>query len=186
MFILAQVFGFISLVVVVISLQAKQKQRLLRLQILSNLFLFAQYACLGTISGCLMCLLGLGRNFLYGRFKKVPRTLVAAIVLLIIILAIFSYDGPLSLLPCLATVVYTIGLSSRKMLFVRLADIAACLFYLVYNINVGAYFAIITTLVELSSSAIGIVRLDLKKRGVKQPRFNKPKTKQLASKGHKK
>lgn len=163
MFIIAQILGLLGLIVIIISFQIQQKKRLLRLQMFSNLCFFGQYLCLGAISGCLMSLTAFLRNFLFSRYKTVPKTLVAAFIGIMIILTAVSYQNPFSLLPCLATIVYTLGLSSKKLLFVRLADVAACLFYLVFNVQVSAYFGIVSNLLELSSSLIGIVRFDCKK-----------------------
>ena len=163
MFILAQVLGLLGLVVIIISFQVRQKKRLLRLQMFANLGFFGQYLCLGAISGCLMSFTAFLRNLLFSRCKTVPKPLVAAFVAIMITLTAISYQDPFSLLPCLATVIYTLSLSSKNLLFVRLADIAACLFYLIFNIHVGAYFGIASNLLELSSSLIGILRFDRKK-----------------------
>lgn len=159
-FIIAQVFGVFGMIAMLISFQMNRKHNLLWMQILSCIFYIGQYLCLGAFSGCMMNFLAMIRNFTYSRFKKTPRYLIGVFVLATVIISFFTFSGPISLLPCLATLVFTIGLSSKNMTLVRLADLVACALYLVYNLNVEAYTGAVATVLEATSTLIAMARFD--------------------------
>ena len=162
-FIIAQVFGILGMVAMLVSFQLNRKTKLLWMQILSCIFYIGQYLCLGAFSGCLMNFLAMVRNFCFSRFERVPKYLIGLFIIAAIISLAFVYDQPLSLLPCFATIIYTIGLSSKKMLHVRLADLISCGLYLIYNLNVGAYTGTIATVLEATSTFIALWRFDFGK-----------------------
>ena len=53
-FIIAQVFGGIALVILIISFQKNNKVNLLKYQMVSSLLYSVQYAFLGALPGCFM------------------------------------------------------------------------------------------------------------------------------------
>lgn len=105
MFYLAQIFGIIALILLIISFQINKKDTLLKYQIFSSLFFSVQYLCLNAISGCLMNLMSLVRNIIYKKYKNaIPVIYLLLIILGMMILSIFSYNGLISLLPTIAVI----------------------------------------------------------------------------------
>lgn len=185
-FVIAQIFGAIGLILIVISLQMRRKKTLLKLQMVSCLMFVMQYVCLKAPNGCVMNGIAMVRNFIYGRYKKVPNWLVALVLLAIIVSAVVFYENPVGLLPGVATIVYTIGFASKNMRIVRGSDLLACLFYVAYNISVGAWMGLAATLLEMIFTIIAIVRYDIKESGLTQKVRYPASDKTVKSVSHKK
>lgn len=164
MFYLAQLFGIIGLIILILSFQKNSKEKLLKYQVFSSLFFAIQYFCLNAISGCLMNVMSLVRNIIFKRFKsKVPIIYLIIIVVLMIILSIFSYNGLISLLPTIGVILYSISIWQDNLTITRIAEIIGCILFIIYNIKVVAISGLITTIIEMISAIVGIYRFDIKK-----------------------
>ena len=132
-----------------------------------------QYICLAAPSGYLMNGVAMVRNYIYSRTKHASKILVSSVVLIIIILSVIFYDGPVSLLPGIATVVYTVSFASSNLKIIRFGDVMACLFYIAYNISVGAYVGLLATILEMVFTMVAIVRFDFLKKSTKSKKLRK-------------
>ena len=180
-FVIAQVFGAIGLILIVISFQMRRKKTLLKLQVISCLIFVLQYACLGAPNGCAMNGVAAARNLAYSRYKRAPAWLVALVLAVVAILSVVFYENPVGLLPGIATTIYTIGFASKNMRVVRGSDVLACIFYIAYNISVGAWMGLAATLLEMTFTIIAIVRFD-----IREPRLTKKVRSDESDKQHKK
>ena len=164
MFYIAQIFGIIALIVLVLSFQKNDKDTLLKYQILSSLFFAIQYLFLNAISGCLMNTMTLIRNLIFRKFKnKIPLIYLIIVIFLMIILSIFSYNGPISLLPATACIIYSIAIWQSNMTIARVAEVIACVLSAIYNVKVLAISGLISIIIEIISVLIAIYRYDIKK-----------------------
>lgn len=164
MFYLAQLFGIVGLIILILSFQKNSKEKLLKYQVFSSLFFSIQYFCLNAISGCLMNAMTLVRNIIFRRFKnKVPIIYLIIIVILMIILSIFSYNGVISLLPTIGVILYSIAIWQDNLTITRITEIIGCILFIIYNIKVVAISGLITTIIEMLSAIVGIYRFDIKK-----------------------
>lgn len=164
MFYLAQLFGIVGLIILILSFQKNSKEKLLKYQVFSSLFFSIQYFCLNAISGCLMNAMTLVRNIIFRRFKnKVPIIYLIIIVVLMIILSIFSYSGVISILPTIGVILYSIAIWQDNLTITRIAEIIGCILFIIYNIKVVAISGLITTIIEMISAIVGIYRFDIKK-----------------------
>ena len=94
MFYLAQIFGIIALILLIISFQINKKDTLLKYQIFSSSFFSIQYLCLNAITGCLMNLLSLIRNIIFKKFNNnIPIIYLLLMIFLVVVLTVFFYDG---------------------------------------------------------------------------------------------
>lgn len=169
MFYLGQIFGIIALILLIISFQINKKDTLLKYQIFSSLFFSVQYLCLNAISGCLMNLMSLVRNIIYKKYKNaIPVIYLLSIILGMMILSIFSYNGLISLLPTIAVILYSIALWQKNLTITRLVEIVSCLLFIVYNIKVLAITGLILNAIELSLALIAVYRFDLKNKDIKK------------------
>lgn len=165
MFILAQILGAIALFILVLSFQKNEKQTLLKYQIASSSFFAGQYLFLQAYSGCLINIACIIRNILFRKYdgKKIPLSFLILIIFIMIILSLFSYVGPISLLPCIACVLYTFSLWQNNLKITRIVEIISCSLYIIYNIKVLAYVGLVSTIIELISALIALYRFDIKK-----------------------
>ncbi len=164
MFYIAQLFGIIALIVLMMSFQKNQKDTLLKYQIFSSLLFALQYLFLNAISGCLMNLMTMVRNLIYKKFNdKIPILYLVLIILCMVILSLASYNGIISLLPTLAVVLYSIALWQSNLTITRITEIISCLLFIIYNIKVLAISGLISTFIEMFSAMIAIYKFDIKK-----------------------
>ncbi len=164
MFYIAQVFGVLGLIMIVISFQNNDKQKLLKYQIFSSLLFAIQYLCLNATNGCLMNVMTLIRNIIYKRYKKTPLLYVIVIISFMIGLSLLFYDGLFSLFPGVAVILYTLALWQNNLTITRIGEAVACLVLAIYNIKVLAISGLVSTLLELCFAIIAIYRFDIRER----------------------
>ena len=169
MFILAQMLGAIALFILVLSFQKNEKQSLLKYQIGSSLLFAAQYLCLQAYSGCLINIACIIRNILFKKYngKQIPIHYLIFIICIMLVLSLFSYVGPISLLPCIACILYSCSLWQNNLKITRIVEVFSCSLYIIYNIKVLAYVGLVSTMIELISALIAIYRFDIIKKEYK-------------------
>lgn len=165
MFFLAQLFGLIGLIILVISFQQDKKDKLLKYQVFSSLFFSIQYFCLNAITGALMHGMTLIRNIIFKRFKtKVPIIYLIIIISFMVILSAISYEGIISVFPAIGVILYSIAIWHGNLTMTRCVEIFGCILFIIYNIKYFAITGLITTIIEMMSAIIAIYRFDLKRR----------------------
>ena len=162
-FIIAQIIGLMAIAIEVMSFQKNTKKQLLRLQIISCGMFGLQYLFLGAFSGAVVNFVCMLRNYLFNKFKKIPLYLILATLLVLIILSIITYDGPISLMPLLAIGTYTVSLYTGDLSKVRLAEVFGCIVMIIYNVVVLAITGIIATAIIMVATLISIARHDIAK-----------------------
>ena len=160
-FILSQIFGTIALVILIYSFQKNEKDELLKLQVFSSLFFSIQYIFLNAITGCLMNFMTLIRNMIFRKSKNIKYLII--VIILMILLSIISYNGPISLLPTIAVILYSIAIWQNNLTITRIVEVISCTLFIIYNIKFYAITGLISTIIELLSALIAIFRFDLKK-----------------------
>ena len=169
MFYIAQLFGIIALVVLIMSFQKNKKDTLLKYQIFSSLLFALQYLFLNAISGCLMNLMTMIRNLIYKKFNdKIPILYLILVIICMIILSLMSYNGIISLLPTLAVILYSIALWQKNLTITRITEIISCSLFIIYNIKVLAISGLISTFIEMFSAIIAICKFDIKKSKIRK------------------
>ena len=164
MFYIAQLFGIMGLIVLIMSFQKNRKNTLLKYQIFSSLLFALQYLFLNAISGCLMNLMTMVRNIIYMKFDdKIPIIYLILIIICTIILSLISYSGTISLLPTLAVILYSIALWQKNLTITRITEVISCLLFIIYNIKVLAISGLISTFIEMFSAIVAIYKFDIKK-----------------------
>ena len=124
-----------------------------------------QFLYLNAYSGFFMNFMTLTRNYIYSKYKnKVPIIWVLLIILMMVILSLVSYDGFISILPCLAVVIFTISLTSSNLTTIRIGDIVSCSLFLIYNFYVRAYAGAVATVLELLFTVVAVIRFDVLSR----------------------
>ncbi len=162
-FVLEQAFGILALICTVVSMQLKKKRPLMVLQTMSEAFIVAQYFVKGAITGSFMATVSFVRNIIFTKYdkKRAPLWILIAIYVVMTVLTVFSWAGPLSLLPFSGSLVYAWSLWYGKVKWIRLGNAVGNSPYLVYTILTGNYALFIMTFFEVASAAIGFIRIDI-------------------------
>ena len=171
-FILGQAFGILALICTVVSMQLKKKRQLMVLQTASEAFIVAQYLVKGAITGSFMAMVSFIRDIIFTKYdkKRTPLWVLLVIYAIMTILTIISWAGSLSLLPYVGSLIYAWSLWYGKTKWIRLGNAVGNSPYLIYTIVTGNYALFIMTLLEVISSAVGFIRLELpsKKKNAKK------------------
>ena len=162
-FILGQAFGILALICTVVSMQLKKKRSLMILQTASEAFIVAQYLVKGAFTGSFMAMVSFVRDIIFTKYdkKRTPLWILLIIYVIMTILTIISWAGPLSLLPYVGSLIYAWSLWYGKTKWIRLGNAVGNSPYLIYTILTGNYALFIMTLHEVISSAIGFLRIDI-------------------------
>ena len=162
-FFLGQAFGILALICTVVSMQLKKKKHLMVLQTASEAFIVAQYFVKGAITGSFMAIVSFIRDLIFTKYEKrrTPLWILIIIYIIMTVLTIISWAGPLSLLPFIGSLIYAWSLWYGKVKWIRLGNAVGNSPYLVYTILTGNYALFIMTLFEVLAAIIGFIRIDV-------------------------
>ncbi|MBP5648309.1 YgjV family protein [Candidatus Saccharibacteria bacterium] len=162
-FILGQAFGIFALICTVISMQLKEKKPLMVLQTASEAFVVAQYLVKGAITGSLLAIVSFVRDLIFTKHHKhrTPLWVLLVIYAIMTVFTIISWTGPLSVLPYVGSLIYAWSLWYGKVKWIRLGNAVGNSPYLIYTLLTDNYALFIMTLLEVISSAIGFIRLEV-------------------------
>lgn len=166
---IAQGFGILGLLVMVISLFQKNKDRMLGYVVLNGIFFGTEYLLLGAYSGMFSNFFGIFRTYI-SKEKEKHKNLNKWYILLFFIIGyaiigFISFDGKIvSLLPIIAEIIYVIALWQKDVKKIRIGTLLMVILWLIYDIFVKAYPSMITDLIVMSSTIVAIVIKDILKR----------------------
>ena len=165
LFIIAQVVGFVSLVIYCTSLQARARKTLITLLIFVNVLNSAVYFLLGSVTGAIMSIIGIIKLVVFQiyDYKKVncPVWVMLIFMLAIGVNAVFTYSGWYDIFAIVEAIVVTYGAWQKNMTITRLGYFASGVLLVVFNLCVSAYTNALSESIGLIFSIIGIVRLDV-------------------------
>lgn len=160
-YIFIQLIGFIGTACYFLSYQCKTNKNLFRVQFLSYLFYTTHLFLLGATTGAISYLLNLVRSLCLGsnNQKLHSKTACGIICILQVFVAVFTWLGPISLLPVAANIASTIGGYTHSAKKVRLAGMLInSPLWIIYDVIVGSWAGIADEVVSELSMIISIVR----------------------------
>jgi hypothetical protein len=121
-----------------------------------------QYALLGAISAAYMDIMAVVRNILFYKYDKnrrqVPIVLSEIIIIVTGIIGYLNYTNPLSLLPVIVAILYTIGATFKNPRVYKYVFGFCAIAWLFYNLKFKAYVCVIGNIMEITSTIIALVR----------------------------
>ena len=183
---IAQAFGIFGLIVMIISLFQKNKDKMLLYVIFNGMFFAVEYCLLGAISGMLSNIFGIGRTIAFRQKEKNKKFDKIYVLLFFIIgyivIGIISFDGSyISLLPIIAEIIYILSLWQKSVTRIRAGTLVMVIIWLIYDIIVQAYPSAITDAIVMTSTIVAIIVNDILPRfkGGKMKGTKKITTKRL-------
>ncbi len=166
--ILAQIFGLLGALSMLLSNWQKTKNKVLTFLIFDSLFYFNQYILLEAVSGAFTNIIGLLRTIIF-KYKDKYKIFQNNITLLLIItiyitIGMLTYSGITSIFPIVASILYSVVLWQNDVKKIRVGTAVMILSWLIYNLTVGAYLSAIVEAVLLISSITAIIKLDILKK----------------------
>ncbi|MBE6160312.1 MAG: YgjV family protein [Lactobacillales bacterium] len=150
--ILAQVAAIIGWLLLVYSYYKNDIDELLFVQIISSIFYCISYFLLGATSGLIVCFIELLKCI--GYYKTDKDNFIFLITLPIyILISIFTYDGFISLLPIIGSLIDGFSLTKNKNV-ATIGSIISNMLWLIYDIIILAFVAALTDGVLVVSNCL--------------------------------
>lgn len=172
-YILSQIFTIITYILLAITYYAKDRKTVLTISFLSLIANGLAYAFLNAYTGLAMCVMALIRNIIFlidekknGKQDNITKKDIIILIVLYVIAiisAVFTYDGPLSLLSVIATMLYTYSVWQKKTNIYKFLGIPIGILWILYNIYVKSIFGIILESILLICSITGYI-LEVRKK----------------------
>ena len=158
-------------VIVVIGMQQKKYGQIVLCKITNEFLAAVHYMLLGGWTGMAANFASCITNGVYWyRIKKGKSTLVFQIIFgaMFVGIGLLSWHGPVSLFVIAAKLVSSASLGIKNPKIIRILNLISNPCWLMYNIFMGSYAAMITDLAITGSALVGLIRLDILKEEPKQ------------------
>ena len=159
--IIGQILGIIATVITFISYQVNTKSRLLIIQTTATLCTCLSFLFLGASTGFALNIVCIIRNvcFYFQKNKSTVHTVTAiSLSIVMIVLGIFSWQGPVSLLIMIALAANTLFMATGNPQLLRKSVVATSGMILIYNAVVFSIGGMANEGISIISSIIGILR----------------------------
>ena len=167
-YIISQVFTVISYIFLALTYQVKNRRNVITFNLLAQIAFIVAYILLGAWSGLAMVFVAIARNiiFIIDENKNGKRNTMGKIDIVVLIVVyiistmsgIFTYQGLLSLIPVLATMLYTYAVCQKNIKTYKLLGIPTEILWTFYNFYIKSILGIILQAVMLVSCFIGYFR----------------------------
>ena len=165
---IAQIFGILAIACAVISLQFKKKTKMMFLQMVANVFYAIQYLVLHAYTAVATSLVTVLRCILFNKYdkarKKIPKKLSWFLIVIVLIIGVFSYDGYLSLIPLVTSISYIVGASIKSAKTYKIVFGICAVLWFYYNFKVGAFISTLGNIFEIISTIIALLRYKKKSK----------------------
>ena len=161
-FVLAQICGGIVLLLTVISVQFKSKEKIVMCFALANIVAAIQFFLLNALTGAVISILNTIRCIVFYLYKK--KNLKPSILVLIIfeafaiISGIFSWQNIWSIIPIIVTVLNTYGLWQDNVTVIRIIAGIVGFGWAIYDVIVKAFVGAIQEFSQFVSAVISLYR----------------------------
>ena len=167
-YIFSQIFIIISYILLVFSYQAKNRKNILFFCFASLIATGLSYVLLSAYSGLAMVFVAIIRNIIFiidekknGKKDKNSTKdyiILAFLYLISIAFAILTYNGILSMLSVVATMLYTFSVWQKNTKVYKLLGIPTEAILIIYNIYISSIFGIILESILTITIVIGCLR----------------------------
>lgn len=167
-YILSQVFIIINYIFLIMTYQSKSRKNILIYNFGALIATGISYIFLSAYSGLAMVVVAIIRNVIFiidekknGKSNKNSTKdyiILAILYIISIISAIFTYNGILSMMSVVATMLYTYSVWQKNTKTYKALGIPIGIMWIIYNIYIFSIFGIILEVVLAISSIIGYIR----------------------------
>lgn len=161
-FIIAQICGVITLILTVISVQFRTKEKILIFQIIANIIVAIQYFLLNAITGGVVAIINTIRCIIFFYYKKKDKKPSLIFLTIFIVVAIVSgiitWQDSFSIIPIIAAIVFTYGLWQDNVKVTKICTVITSGNWVIYNFVVKAYVGAVQAIAECTSAVIAVIR----------------------------
>lgn len=162
------VFSILAAVALIISMSIKDRKKSLFVQSLNCLFEAIYGFIIGAYTGAVLSLVNVIRTFIFIQSEKINKKIYLIILFIfesiIIVNCIYTWNGLISILPTIGSVIRTYCLWQNNMKLVRMSGITTGIFYGLYYIYYQSYFIVLGDVILLCTAMISIYKYDIKNK----------------------
>ena len=167
-YILSQVFIIINYICLVMTYQSKSRKNILIFSFGALIATGISYIFLSAYSGFAMVIVAIIRNIIFivdekkngknDKNTKKDYIILAILYSISIISAIFTYNGILSMMSVIATMLYTYSVWQKNTKVYKILGIPVGIIWIIYNIYIFSIFGIILEVVLAISAIVGYIK----------------------------
>ncbi len=167
-YVLSQIFIIINYIFLVITYQSKNRTNILILNFAGLVANGLSYVFLSAYSGLAMVVVACIRNIVFladekknGKNEKngaKDYVILAVLYIISIISAVVTYNGVLSMMSVIATMIYTYSVWQKNTKVYKILGLPVGVFWIIYNIYIFSIFGIILEVILFIAALVGCVR----------------------------
>lgn len=163
-FVIAQIFGVLSIIVSVLSMQLKDRENILLSLFLINLFSAFYFVFLRSFSGAYVCLFAdleiLINSFFESKKMNTPIFVIVIYVIITIFLGMFTYKSMIDLLPIFCSLLYCCSIIVKEESDIRKLTLIKQIVWFVFEIKINAYLFSFFSIIIIISILFAIYKYD--------------------------
>ena len=162
------IFSILAFITLIISICIKDRKKSLCVQSLNCLFEAIYNFIISAFTGAFLSIINLIRSFLFINKKKINKRVYLIMLIIfesiIIINCLYTWQGFISLLPTIGSIIRTYCLWQSNMKLVRISGITTGLLYGSYYIYYSSWFMVLGDVVLLVTGIYVLLKNDIKRR----------------------
>lgn len=160
------IFSILAFIAVIISICIKDRKKSLIVQSINCFFEMIYNFIISAYTGAVLSIINFIRTFIFINKNKFSKVIYLFMLLLfegiIVINCIFTWQGPISLLPTIGSIIRTYCLWSSNMKYVRISGITTGISYGLYYIYYQSWFMVLGDFVLFITGVYAVIKNDLK------------------------
>lgn len=162
------IFSILVFVTLVLSICIKDRKKSLGVQALSCFFEAVYDFIIGAFTGAFLSIMNFIRTFIFMQSEKIGKKVYVLILMIfeaiIIVNCIYTWNGYISLLPTIGSIIRTYCLWQTNMKLVRISGITTGVFYGLYYCYYHSWFLVMGDIILLLTSMMSIYKNDVKNK----------------------
>lgn len=162
------IFSVLAFITLIISICIKDRKKSLCVQSLNCLFEAIYNFIISAFTGAFLSIINLIRSFLFINKKEFSKRVYLIMLIIfesiIIINCLYTWQGIISLLPTIGSIIRTYCLWQSNMKLVRISGITTGLLYGSYYIYYSSWFMVLGDVVLLVTGIYVLLKNDIKRR----------------------
>ena len=161
------IFSILAFMALILSICIKDRKKSLGVQSLNCLFEAIYSFIINAFTGAFLSIINFIRTFIFMQSVKIKRNIYVFILIMfesiIVLNCIYTWNGIISLLPTIGSIIRTYCLWQSNMKLVRISGITTGILYGLYYLYYQSWFIVAGDIILLITSIISIYKYDIKK-----------------------
>lgn len=162
------ILSILAFIALILSICIKDREKSLGVQSLNCLFEAMYSFTINAFTGAFLSIINFIRTFIFMQSVKIKRNIYVFILIMfesiIVLNCIYTWNGIISLLPTIGSIIRTYCLWQSNMKLVRISGITTGILYGLYYLYYQSWFIVAGDIILLITSIISIYKYDIKKK----------------------